>query len=445
MANKTLHLVSLGCNKNLVDAEVMLYRLKSHTLTHDPSQADLIIVNTCGFIEAAKQESIQTILDLHSLRKKNSTLLVLGCLSQRYKDDIKNALPEVDIFSGLGDYARINKLIENKQSHFSDDVFLISNEKRRISNSLTHAFIKISEGCNQRCSFCAIPSFRGSLKSRNSDFIHNEIAYLQAKGYYDFSLIAQDSSSYMLDQNKQNALEDLVRSIDKKTQNPYAKFRILYLYPTTTKLSLIKTIQSSPSFAPYFDMPIQHASDKMLKVMKRGANMKKIRTLLYAMKDVKNAWLRTAFIIGHPHEKKEDFLAILDLINEDLFDSISVFAYSKEENTASFKMRMVAKNRTIERMNIIEELVEKKQNKSMKAFINKTLIASIVGESEQSEHIIEAKNLDFSSQIDPPILITQSDYALDSGDLVEVFIYNISPPFLLANVVKIIKKYKARS
>ncbi|PIE74094.1 MAG: 30S ribosomal protein S12 methylthiotransferase RimO [Deltaproteobacteria bacterium] len=439
---KSLHLVSLGCNKNLVDAEVMLHKLRSYDITQDPTKADLIIINTCAFIEGAKQESIENILNLHSIRKPHSTLLVSGCLSERYKQSIAKLLPEVDIFTGLGDYARIDEILASQQSRFSEEVFLIKNEQRQIANSLTHAFIKLSEGCNQKCSFCAIPSFRKNLHSRAPKTILNEIKRLQKYGYHDFSLIAQDSSSYMHDMGQKNALSKLIQNIDKNVQNPYERFRILYLYPSSTSLDLIRSIADAKSFAPYFDMPIQHASDAMLKIMKRGAGMKKIRPLIEAMRNIDGAWLRTAFIIGHPSEKKQDFAQIINLINEEIFDSISVFAYSKEDGTQSAKMRSISRAIVSERMNTIEELLATKLAKTLQGFKGKKLLASIMGESEQSEHLIEAKILDFSNEIDPTILITQSDYPLRAGDLVQAQIKDTSPPFLLANVVKIVRKYE---
>ena len=194
-----LHLVSLGCNKNLVDSEIMLGRLQNYELTDEPASADVMIVNTCGFIASAKQESIQAILRLASHKKKNALLIVTGCLMQRYKDELMRELPEVDIFSGTGDYDKIDEMILKKQNLFSPQTYLQSPalaSSRVITGSNYHAYVKISEGCNQKCSFCAIPSFKGRLKSRSIDDIEAEVRGLVARGFYDFSFIAQDSSSY---------------------------------------------------------------------------------------------------------------------------------------------------------------------------------------------------------------------------------------------------------
>lgn len=191
-----LYLVSLGCNKNLVDSEIMLGKLKDYEITDEPNLADVIIINTCGFIASAKEESINTILELAKQKKPNSILIVTGCLSQRYKDELIKELPEVDIFSGVGDYYKIDEMILKKQNLFSPSTYLQTTDERIITGSSYHAYIKLSEGCNQKCSFCAIPSFKGRLKSRNLSDIIQEIKNLVSKGYHDFSFISQDSSSY---------------------------------------------------------------------------------------------------------------------------------------------------------------------------------------------------------------------------------------------------------
>jgi len=182
MANK-LHIISLGCTKNLVDTEVMMGKLQNFELTNNESEADVIIVNTCGFIDAAKEESINTVLNLHEARKEDSVLVMAGCLSERYKDDLMEQIPEVDIFTGVGDYEHIDELLLEKKSRFSEEVYLIDGAERVVTGSTYHAYIKLSEGCNQTCSFCAIPSFKGKLNSRGLDSIAKEVEGLVKKGY----------------------------------------------------------------------------------------------------------------------------------------------------------------------------------------------------------------------------------------------------------------------
>ena len=272
-----LHLISLGCNKNLVDSEIMLGRLQNYDITDDISDADVIIVNTCGFIKSAKEESIQTILEMHEARKNGSLLVVTGCLMQRYKDELIKELPEVDLFTGVADYDKIDEIILKKQNLFSPETYLQANEERVITGSNYHAYIKISEGCNQKCSFCAIPTFKGKLKSRSLENIVNEVKNLVKKGYYDFSFLSQDSSSYMRDQGVSDGLINLIDEIEKIEGVKSA--RILYLYPSTTSKELISRIIASPIFHNYFDMPIQHISENMLTIMKRGSGAKKIKEL----------------------------------------------------------------------------------------------------------------------------------------------------------------------
>lgn len=285
-----LYMHSLGCNKNLVDSEIMLGRLSNYTLTDEPSKADVLIVNTCGFIKSAKEESIEAILSLHEQRKNSSLLVVTGCLMQRYRDELMKELPEVDIFTGVADYDKIDEMILKKQNLFSNSTYLQSeNTARIITGSSFHAFIKIAEGCNQNCSFCAIPSFKGRLKSRALKSIVKEVQSLVEKGYCDFSFIAQDSSSYLFDTGQKNGLINLIEEIEKIKGVKAA--RILYLYPTSIGKDLIERIIASPVFVNYFDMPLQHISDNMLKIMKRGTDSKRLKELLSLMKSAPDSFL----------------------------------------------------------------------------------------------------------------------------------------------------------
>lgn len=425
-----LHLVSLGCNKNLVDSEIMLGRLQNYELTDEPASADVMIVNTCGFIASAKQESIRTILKLSEQKKSGALLVVTGCLMQRYKDELIRELPEVDIFSGTGDYDKIDEMILKKQNLFSPQTYLQSpalTSSRVITGSNYHAYIKISEGCNQKCSFCAIPSFKGRLKSRSIDDIEAEVRDLVARGFYDFSFIAQDSSSYGRDLRRGNKggsnfkgsegelnfagfrdgqnsddssggagdkisaqsrlscgkgssdesagdekaheqdidLVALIKRIEKIKGVKVA--RVLYLYPTSTDERLIRTIVGSPVFANYFDMPIQHINDKMLSLMKRGASAARIKELLNLMRSAPGAFLRTGVIVGHPGEGEAEFDELCDFLQEFKFDRISAFAYSKEEDTASFAMPQIPARTISRRLNKIEKITREAIDNSMRA------------------------------------------------------------------------------
>ena len=430
-----LHLISLGCNKNLVDSEIMLGRLQNYDITDDISDADVIIVNTCGFIKSAKEESIQTILEMHEARKNGSLLVVTGCLMQRYKDELMKELPEVDLFTGVADYDKIDEIILKKQNLFSPQTYLQANEERVITGSNYHAYIKISEGCNQKCSFCAIPTFKGKLKSRSLENIVNEVKNLVKKGYYDFSFLSQDSSSYMRDQGVSDGLINLIDEIEKIKGVRSA--RILYLYPSTTSKELIERIIASPVFHNYFDMPIQHISEDMLKIMKRGSGAKKIKELLNLMRNAKNSFLRTGVIVGHPGESEEDFEELCKFLEEFNFDRISAFAYSKEEDTASFEMEQIPAKIISKRLNKIEKITKKSINKSLQKEIGKQIYASLEGESSEGEMFYAAKKDIWDKDIDGEILINESDVKeLEIGSLYLCEVTDVVDQKLIAKIIK---------
>ena len=430
-----LHLISLGCNKNLVDSEIMLGRLQNYDITDDISDADVIIVNTCGFIKSAKEESIQTILEMHEARKNGSLLVVTGCLMQRYKDELIKELPEVDLFTGVADYDKIDEIILKKQNLFSPQTYLQANEERVITGSNYHAYIKISEGCNQKCSFCAIPTFKGKLKSRSLENIVNEVKNLVKKGYYDFSFLSQDSSSYMRDHGVSDGLINLIDEIEKIEGVRSA--RILYLYPSTTSKELISRIITSPIFHNYFDMPIQHISENMLKIMKRGSGAKKIKELLNLMRNAKNSFLRTGVIVGHPGESEEDFEELCQFLEEFKFDRISAFAYSKEEDTASFEMEQIPAKIISKRLSKIEKITKKAINESLQKELGKQIYASLEGISSEGEMFYAAKKDIWDKDIDGEILINESDVKeLEIGSLYLCEVSDVVDQKLVATIVK---------
>ncbi|MBE9855807.1 30S ribosomal protein S12 methylthiotransferase RimO [Campylobacter concisus] len=430
-----LHLISLGCNKNLVDSEIMLGRLQNYDITDDISDADVIIVNTCGFIKSAKEESIQTILEMHEARKNGSLLVVTGCLMQRYKDELIKELPEVDLFTGVADYDKIDEIILKKQNLFSPQTYLQANEERVITGSNYHAYIKISEGCNQKCSFCAIPTFKGKLKSRSLENIVNEVKNLVKKGYYDFSFLSQDSSSYMRDQGVSDGLINLIDEIEKIEGVRSA--RILYLYPSTTSKELISRIIASPIFHNYFDMPIQHISENMLKIMKRGSGAKKIKELLNLMRNAKNSFLRTGVIVGHPGESEEDFEELCEFLEEFKFDRISAFAYSKEEDTASFEMEQIPAKIISKRLSKIEKITKKAINESLQKELGKQIYASLEGISSEGEMFYAAKKDIWDKDIDGEILINESDVKeLEIGSLYLCEVSDVVDQKLVATIIK---------
>jgi len=403
MANK-LHIVSLGCTKNLVDTEVMMGKLQNFELTDNNEEADVIIVNTCGFIDAAKEESLNTVLSLHEERKEDSLLVMAGCLSERYKEELMQQIPEVDIFTGVGDYENIDELLVEKKSRFSEEVYLIDGAQRVVTGSTYHAYIKLSEGCNQNCSFCAIPSFKGKLHSRDLDSIAHEVEDLVTKGYWDFSFVSQDSSSYLRDQNVTDGLSLLIQRIELIEGVKSA--RILYLYPSTTTIALLKNIAKSKIFHNYFDMPIQHINDEMLRIMKRGFGKEKTIELLNFMRALPNSFVRTSFIVGHPGETQEMFQEVCDFAASFGFDRMNIFAYSDEETTSAHEMKNKIDDDTkIQRAQILGDIAAVCTKQSLQNEIGKQREIVIDGESEEHAFLLSARELLWAPEIDGEIYV----------------------------------------
>jgi ribosomal protein S12 methylthiotransferase RimO len=433
--SKKLHIVSLGCTKNLVDTEVMMGRLQFYEMTQEAEEADVIIVNTCGFIDAAKEESLNTVLDLDQQRKEDSVLVMAGCLSERYKEELSKELSEVDIFTGVGDYDKIDELLAKKQSRFSDEVYLIDGAERVVTGSTYHAYIKLSEGCNQACSFCAIPSFKGQLKSRDLDSVAKEVENLVKQGYYDFSFVSQDSSSYLRDQNVKDGLIHLIKRIE--LIDGVKSARILYLYPSTTSLALIKNIGMSKIFHNYFDMPIQHINDEMLKLMKRGFGKEKTVALLEAMKALPDSFLRTSFIVGHPNESEAMFDEMCDFAETFGFDRINVFSYSDEEGTTAFEISEKIDEEIIaDRAEKLGEVAAYCEEQSLQAMIGKETDIVIDGESDEHEYLLSAKALNWAPEIDGEIYVNDREIEeeLDFGTIYRAKVTEIAGNKLLATV-----------
>jgi len=436
LSNKKLHLVSLGCTKNLVDSEVMLGRLREYEVSDDATTADVIIINTCGFIDAAKEESINTILNLHDERKEDSILVVSGCLTERYQEELQRDLPEVDIFTGVGDYEQIDKLIlEKRGATFSPEVYLANEDAGRvITGSNTHAYIKMAEGCNQSCSFCAIPSFKGKLHSRTLLSIEKEVTALVAQGFYEFSFISQDSSSYGRDIGLKDGLIDVIQTIE--TIQGVKVARILYLYPSTTTFALIDTIANSNVFETYYDMPIQQIDDGVLKMMRRGFGEKKTIELLEHMKSKKDAFIRTSIIAGHPGESDEAFERVCEFMREFKFDRFNVFFYSNEETTPAFTMKPVEEEVIEERVEELEIIANETTKISLEKMVGKTISVILEGESDEHEYILSARPTLWAKDIDGDILINDtSDLEILFGKIYQARVTEIAGDRLLATLM----------
>lgn len=333
-------LVTLGCSKNQVDSEMILgfFKRNSFNIVNDPSEAEIIIVNTCGFIESAKVEAIDTLLEMADYKEdgKCKFLIATGCLVKRYKKEIMRDIPEVDLCIGVNEYENIDKIL----SKFFNQKFLnhkLEFSERIISTNFPLAYIRISDGCDNRCSYCAIPSIRGNFRSRKMEDILSEVEGLAKEGISEFCIISQDTSKYGLDIYGELKLAELLNEMSKIEGVKWIRILYMYLFETTDEL--IEEIGKNDKVCKYFDIPVQHLNDKMLKAMNRHDTKEIIYNRIERIREiVPNAILRTTVIAGFPGETEEDFSELLSGIEELKFDRLGAFTYSREEGTRAYNM-----------------------------------------------------------------------------------------------------------
>jgi ribosomal protein S12 methylthiotransferase len=344
MTGKRVHFLTLGCPKNQVDSELMLGVLarQGHELVLDPEAADVLVVNTCAFIGPAKEESIDAILEAARVKatREGRRLVVTGCLAQRYADDLRTSLPEVDVFIGTGDLGRIAEAVDAPAS----DVPIVYRGAQHVlpaheasprlhTGAWWTSYLKVSEGCDHTCSFCIIPKIRGRHESRPIDDVVAEAAALGARGALEVNLIAQDLTAYGRDLGGDASLAKLLRAIAIRV--PSVRWlRLLYAYPSSVTDELLEVMATEPAVCRYLDMPLQHASDRMLRAMRRERSGQALRELIGRVRAaIPGIGLRTAFIVGFPGETEDDVQALCDFVEEMTFERVGVFRYSKEENT----------------------------------------------------------------------------------------------------------------
>lgn len=438
---KKIGVISLGCPKNLVDSEIMLGLLKkeNYEITSNEEEANIIIVNTCGFIDSAKQESINSILEMAQYKKNKCEILVVtGCLAERYKEKIFEQIPEVDAVVGTGGYGEIAKVIENAYSGNKtasygklNEVAYLENE-RLISNNKGFAYLKIAEGCNNCCTYCIIPSLRGPYRSRKIEDIINEATYLEKEGVKELILVAQDVTRYGTDIYKSRKLVELIRRLSEL--NGIEWIRLLYCYPEEIDESLINELSINKKLCKYIDIPIQHASDNILKSMGRRGTEKDIDLLIGNLrKRVPGIVIRTSFIVGFPGENDEDFNKLSEFIKKQEFDRLGVFTYSKEEDTAAAKLKpqiskRIKEKRYKEIMLIQKDIVARKN----KERLNKTYKTLVEGVSEDGIFYI-GRSYAEAPDIDNVIYLTASE-PLEIGRFVNVNILNADEYDLIGEV-----------
>ncbi len=434
IANKPrIHVTTLGCSKNLYDSEILMGQFKANEvpLTSDPEEADVIIVNTCGFITPAKQESIQAILEAGEIKKKRpgTKLLVCGCLSKRYYADLKLEIPEVDEYFGTEDFQNILSYL-NLPVPAPEFLY----ENRYLSQQQHFAYLKIAEGCNHKCAFCAIPLMRGSYRSRRLEEIVEEARLLSEQGVKELILIAQDTTFYGLDRYKKQRLIELLEALEPLPGIEW--IRLHYAYPTTIQDELIERIADSEKIVKYIDLPLQHVTDRMLKIMKRGGNSRRIRQILERIRHrIPEVAIRTAFIVGHPGETEEDFEALKRFVQEFEFDRLGVFVYSPEENTSAYELPHpepeIAEERYRELMSLQREISLRKNL----AKIGKTYPV-LIDEVNSEENSAFGRTYADSPEIDNEVIFENVPANLTPGQFVPAQIVDAGEYELFAQIVE---------
>lgn len=422
-------LISLGCSKNLVDSENfigILVNKRRFEVTSELNEADMIIVNTCGFIGDAKKESIETILEVSELKETGNLkkIIVTGCLAQRYSEEILKELPEVDAVIGTGEIDKIEKVVDEilndkKSVETSSMSFLANANTDRILTTASHtAYLKISEGCDRRCTYCIIPQLRGKLRSRTIEDILVEANNLVKSGVRELNLLAQETTEYGIDLYKEKSLAKLMKELVKIEDLKW--LRTYYMYPDSVTDELIQVMKTEDKICKYFDIPIQHVSDSILQNMGRAKTGAHLKDILYRIRrEIPNATFRTSVIVGFPGETQEDFEELRDFLEEFQFDYVGVFKYSREEDTKAYDMdnqvpEEIKEERWVELTNLQSKIAENK-NRGM---LGQTVEVMIDGVSTESEYLLEGRTKGQALEIDGKVLT--NDGTAKPGEIVKV-------------------------
>lgn len=442
-----LAIVSLGCSKNLVDSENfigILVNKRGMELTNNMEEADVALINTCGFIGDAKAESIENILEISQYKEKGNLkkIIVTGCLAQRYADEILQELPEVDAVVGTGEVDKIEEVLDEimagrKVVRTESMDFIASSNTDRILTTKPHtAYLKIAEGCDRKCTYCTIPSLRGKLRSRTIEDILIEARNLAAMGVKELNLLAQETTEYGIDNYKKKALPDLMRELAKVEGIEW--IRTYYMFPNSLTEELVEVMRDEPKICKYFDVPVQHISGNILRNMGRAKDGEQIRGILAKIrKEIPDATIRTSLIVGFPGETEEDFQELKDFMVEFKFDYAGIFKYSREEGTPAHDMEnQVDEDTKMERWVELTNLQAKIAEEKNRALIGKTVKVMIDGISSESEYMLEGRTMGQALEIDGKVLT--NDGTAQAGDIVEVLIeqnfdYDLIGPILEKN------------
>ena len=411
-----INVITLGCSKNLYDSEVLMGQLKSNKIEveHQSEQEDsnIVVVNTCGFIDNAKEESVNTILE-QIRRKENGEiekLFVTGCLSERYKPDLQKEMPDVDEFFGTRDLPRLLKSLGADYKHE-----LVG---ERLTTTPSHyAYLKISEGCDRKCSFCAIPLMRGGHKTTPIEDLVIEAEKLAAKGTKELILIAQDLTYYGLDLYKERKLAELMTKLSEVEGIEW--IRIHYAFPTAFPIDVLEVIKNNPKVCTYLDIPLQHVSDKLLSSMRRGTTMQKTKDLIQKFReDVPGITIRTSLIVGYPGETEKEFQELLDFVQESKFDRLGVFTYSHEENTHAYNLEddvpQEVKHQRAEDVMDLQSSISYDMNQER---VGKTY--KVLFDRKEGDYFIGRTEFD-SPDVDNEVIINAKDFYIRIGDFANI-------------------------
>ncbi|OPZ88813.1 MAG: Ribosomal protein S12 methylthiotransferase RimO [Firmicutes bacterium ADurb.Bin419] len=429
--------VSLGCSKNLLDTEMTigLFKKNKYKIVNDPSQAEIIVINTCGFIESAKEEAINTILEMAEYKKqKCKYIIVMGCLVERYKDELEKAIPEVDLFIKYSEYTNIWEQIESLIGKGDNEEFAkLDFMDRVVTTGENFAYLRIGEGCSNNCTYCAIPYIRGKYISRRIEDILAEAEMLAKSGIKELIVIAQDTTKYGIDIYGEPKLSELLEKLCKI--NGIKWIRFLYSYPETITDELIQVVKKNDKICKYFDIPIQHISDKVLKRMNRKSNGESIRNLIKKIRnEIPNVIIRTTVMVGFPGETKDDFEELYDFIKEEKFDRLGAFSYSKEEGTPAARIKdqihpMTKKSR----YNKIMKLQQKISEEISKKYIGRELEVLL------EEISFDGKYYTARSYMDVPdidgVIFVNCDKENLQGEFVKVKITNVQDYDLIGTML----------
>lgn len=447
--SEKVHFISLGCPKNLVDSEIMAGTLMKDgfQVVGDAEGADTVVINTCGFIEDSKKESISRILDMAKLKEEGQVgrIVVAGCLTQRYKNDLVEGLPEADLFVGSGEFQNIAKILKDhrggsaQKTFFNLPTYLQEEATPRVNSQPRHrAYLKISEGCLKRCAFCAIPLIRGNLQSRTLGNVVNEAKLLAAGGVKELIIISHDFTDYGWDLRRKNpqateAPVELLRELCKIDGIEW--IRMLYLYPDGVTPELIQLMKEQPKLVRYFDMPLQHINDQVLKSMNRKMTRAEIESALSMIRrELPDAVIRTQFIVGFPGETQEQFEEILEFLVQQQFDRVGCFQYSPEENTPGGKMpNQIDESVKQERYEAVMEVQQNISRERHRDMIGRVVDVIVEGYSEETDLLLQGRTSQQAPEIDGVVLI--NDGQAEIGSIVRVEITDSMEYDLIGRVV----------